>query len=168
MSRRPVFAHDTLARSFKSRRTFNASNRVAVRVLVADGPLSATSAAGWSSQAARSGGSVLICAPVSRRQAVSTEHFVRLIRPGSTLLPQSDTNEGAIVAVIRPRFTSSVLPRHCIKHRSRGQRNPGRRGQTSTTSFGISEPLAKPQHISFDNIQPRISANNELHPPLQT
>jgi hypothetical protein len=45
MSRRPVFAPDTLTRPFKSWRTFNALNRSCVRVLVADGPLSATSAA---------------------------------------------------------------------------------------------------------------------------
>ena len=45
MSRRPVFAPDTLTRPFKSWRTFNALNRSRVRVLVADGPLSATSAA---------------------------------------------------------------------------------------------------------------------------
>ena len=44
-SRRSFFTRDTLTRPFKSRRTFNALNRSRVRVLVAEGPLSATSAA---------------------------------------------------------------------------------------------------------------------------
>ena len=45
LSRRSFFTRDTLTRPFKSRRTFNALNRSRVRVLVAEGPLSATSAA---------------------------------------------------------------------------------------------------------------------------
>lgn len=44
MSRRPFFARDTSSCPIKSWRTFNELNRSLVRVLAADGPLSATSA----------------------------------------------------------------------------------------------------------------------------
>ena len=63
LSRRPFFTRAHRTRPFKNRRTFNALNSRRVRVLPADSHIVATSADGPTAQAARSGGSVLICGP---------------------------------------------------------------------------------------------------------
>ena len=89
--------------------------------------------------------------------------------PGSTPLPQSDTNEGAIVAVIRPRFALSVLP---LLYQVQKQ-GPTRSRTTQPnlpTSFGISAPTLTRQHISFASAPRHISDSNDFprHHQLKT
>ena len=86
LSRRPFFARDTSSCPIKSRRTFNELNRSLVRVLAADGPLSATSAVPRQYKPHDQVSSVLICCPVSRRQSL-------LGCPRQHSIPLSDPNK---------------------------------------------------------------------------
>ena len=99
---RPLFTRVHSSRPLKNRRTFNALNRRGVRVLLADGPQNATSAAGSTAQAARSGLSAHIwylsgaSPPTQQRQlqhpleirttATTQRAIVRLSHPGNTSL----------------------------------------------------------------------------------
>ena len=65
LSRRPFFARDTNTRPFKSRRTFNALNRVAVRVSLADPRLTPLQPHPWQHKPHDQATSVLIYDPVS-------------------------------------------------------------------------------------------------------
>ncbi len=107
LSRQLFFARLHVTRPFKSRRMFNALNRAAVRVLVEDGPLSATPTSPTTAQTARPGRSVLICTrqparvhlkwtPCSVNEVPAALH--------SSLNPERNF----IGAVIRPRFASRV------------------------------------------------------------
>ena len=115
-----------------------------------------------SSQAAQSGGTVLICGPVSRLNRTPPLPHAATAAPRPT---QTRTNRrwSSDSFAIRPLSA----PTSCIKHRSRVQLNPGRHRQTSSTSFSISEPLATRWHISFA-IAPRHISDNDLHPSQPT